>query len=237
MMLAYHELSKEHVDDVYTLPISTFRVHAMTVGAQGGWRECITFDDGHASNYTLAPPILAAFNLRAIFFVTTAWTGVLESAMSWGQLRELSTLGHSIGSHTHTHPFLTSCSDSALREELSMSRQLIEQQLGTEVDTVSLPGGRVDARVLGACAEAGYHRVFTSLVGQYRPAADGMPEVIGRYVVTRSTTPLILREYLSGEPRIRRRLQFEARAKKLVRSILGDELYQKAWRRAFRSQA
>jgi peptidoglycan/xylan/chitin deacetylase (PgdA/CDA1 family) len=237
MILAYHELALKSESDVYALSVRTFGRHAETIAQCRGNREILSFDDGHISNYELARPVLKEFGIPAIFFITTCWTGVLGSVMTWRQLVELSNEGFTIGSHTHTHPLLTDCSPLALRNELETSKKLLEDRLGKLVNVISLPGGRGNKRVLGACQAAGYSKVYTSRVGEYARAADSMPEVIGRYVVTRATTEQTLTAYLKGSPATWRRLRLESTVKASIKKLVGDSLYRRAWRKIARSQS
>src|SRR5262249_56540151 len=54
-------------------------------------------------------------------------------AINWRQAREMNATGVEIGSHTLTHPILTSLSDERLREEVSQSRDRLESALGRKV--------------------------------------------------------------------------------------------------------
>jgi len=237
MMLAYHEISNSSEKDVYALTAQTFRRHALIVGEYCEGVDCMTFDDGHRSNFDLALPVLEELRIRATFFITTAWINLLDSIMTWDQLRQLCRAGHMVASHTHTHPMLTSCSDRTLRNELIVSKRILEDRLGIEITSISMPGGRTDRRVLAACTAAGYERVYTSRVGECLQSREEYPLVIGRYVVTRSTSDRTLASYLAGHRGTWRRLQLESGAKRLVKCVVGDGLYQRAWRRLVRSQS
>lgn len=237
MMLAYHELALTGGNDVYALSVEDFSRHAEIVSQRRGKSHCLTFDDGHMSNYELARPVLQALAIPAAFFVTTCWVDVLDTVMTWSHLRELSSEGFVLGSHTHTHALLTGCGEAALRNELRSSKMLLEDRVGREVTLLSLPGGRGDARVLRACREAGYECVYTSRVGQYLPATDTMPEVIGRYVVTRATSERTLNAYLNGSPATCGLLRLESSAKGWAKMLVGDGLYRRAWRKIARSQS
>lgn len=237
MMLGYHEFSDAREKDVYALMSERFRTHARIVREKYGVEPRITFDDGPVSQFVIARPILNEFALPAMFFITTAWVAVRQSVMTWEQIRELRRLGHLVGSHTHTHPLLTACGSAAMRDELSISKRILEDRLGNEVTTISIPGGRSNTRVYVACADAGYKHVYTSRVGEYRAANGTSPEVIGRFIVTRGTSEQRLASYLEGDPGTLRRLQLDASAKRLVKAVIGDSIYQKAWSRAVRSQS
>ncbi len=234
MMLAYHELSPKPTKDVYAITGEVFRRQMHVVREACGLRPCVTFDDGHRSQWEIAAPVLEETGIAAIFFITTAWIGSEPTAMRWSDLQRLIAHGHGVGSHTHTHPLLTTCSDAQLRGELKTSKQLLEQKLGTEVDSISVPGGRVDARVLAACAEAGYRRVYTSRAHDHHVAAPDSPERTGRLIVRHSTSDRLLAGFLHGDASAHRRIELEFRVKKLVKELAGDSLYQRVWRWAFR---
>jgi peptidoglycan/xylan/chitin deacetylase (PgdA/CDA1 family) len=235
MILAYHELSKIYDRDVYSISQKTFRRHAILVRSQHGRQTCITFDDGHRSQYELATPILTEMAIPGLFFIVTSWVGLLPSVMLWNEIRKLQQFGHVIGSHTHTHPLLTSCSAEALRNELTVSKDLLEQNLGAQIDSISMPGGRIDTRVLAACGEAGYKYVYTSRPAEYKRVQSGSPNVVGRYIVRASSSDRTVEGYLARNPRICQGLRIESAVKGLVKAITGDSLYQQVWRRTVRS--
>jgi peptidoglycan/xylan/chitin deacetylase (PgdA/CDA1 family) len=67
------------------------------------------------------------------------------------------------GSHGLTHTDLTSLDLSHLDEELVQSRAYLEDTLSLPVNTVALPGGKGDSRVLSAAVNAGYCLVCNSV--------------------------------------------------------------------------
>ena len=128
----------------------------------------VTFDDAYASVVSLAFPVLAQLGVPATVFVPTRadrdglrdWDGIrpwshtpwrdeLQGA-SWSQLRELVAAGWEIGSHSRTHPDLTSVTDEQLRDELEGSREDCEAELGVPCTSIAYPYGLVDHRVVEA---------------------------------------------------------------------------------------
>lgn len=135
----------------------------------------VTFDDAFASVARLAYPILSSLGLPGTVFAPTAfmpermllaWPGVEHwsdtpfahelQSMTWEELGHLLENGWEIGSHTRTHPRLTSLADEPLREELAGSRQDVIEHLHTSCDTIAYPYGDVDSRVANAAEAAGY---------------------------------------------------------------------------------
>jgi len=121
----------------------------------------ITFDDGNDSDARIALPMLQRAGVTATFFVLA---GRLDKpgSLSRTQLQELARAGMAIGSHGHDHVDWTRADDTVLRRELWDSRAAIEDCLGAPVDSVSVPFGAFDARVLRLVAQAGYRHVHTS---------------------------------------------------------------------------
>jgi peptidoglycan/xylan/chitin deacetylase (PgdA/CDA1 family) len=116
----------------------------------------ITFDDGFA-DFETALAALAGRGLAATLFVAT---GLLRGAprpvnapditphmLHWDRLRELSAAGVEIGAHSHSHPQLDSLSERRAREEIELSRRLVQEAIGADVETFAYPNGYSSARV------------------------------------------------------------------------------------------
>src|SRR3989338_67972 len=74
-------------------------------------------------------------------------------------------LGMEIGSHGVTHRPLTSLSRQDMEDELVQSKRVLEQQLGTPVHSMAVPGGFWNGAVGGAAPRAGYDAVWVSNIG------------------------------------------------------------------------
>jgi peptidoglycan/xylan/chitin deacetylase (PgdA/CDA1 family) len=70
-----------------------------------------------------------------------------NASMSWVQLRRLDPALITIGSHTSTHPILTTLKREALDTEIAGSRIALEQHLGRSVDLFCYPNGANDVTV------------------------------------------------------------------------------------------
>jgi len=138
----------------------------------------ITVDDGYASTYNIAYPILAERGLTATLFVHTAYVDT-PNHLTWAQLRELVSNGFEVGSHTVTHPLLTTVEN--LVDEVVASRWTIEHELGITIDAFSYPYGDYDERVMDAVREAGY-RVAVTVEPGYAAPSDA-PYSLPRFVV------------------------------------------------------
>jgi O-antigen/teichoic acid export membrane protein/peptidoglycan/xylan/chitin deacetylase (PgdA/CDA1 family) len=108
--------------------------------------------------------------LRQLTRVVMSPEALAQSApMTWDHVREMSRAGMEFGSHTVSHPILSTISDpAALQLELGSSKARIEQETGVPTIALAYPvGGRnaVNEQVLQATAAAGYQFAFTYLPG------------------------------------------------------------------------
>lgn len=229
--LLYHELRSGRSKYPYVLDPRAFDQHLemfvqMRNAESHDLRPEVTFDDGHVSNFEYALPSLHSRGLIARFFITVGWTDKRPNYMGWQQLRSLQESGQLIGAHGWSHAFLTRCDQGDLNRELSGARRLLEDKLGTQITTMSLPGGRCNRRVLAACREAGYTQIFTS-----EPKAEPTPSslLVGRVNVRRNMTPEQIRALLQYGSGALRKLELQARIKLTAQRALGDGLYEKVW--------
>ena len=107
------------------------------------------------------------------------------------------------------------------------SSDLLEDNLGSAVEEISVPGGRWNRRVLQACAAAGYRRVYIS--DPWVETEIGGVEVIGRFMVRRTTTVAELEKIVARDPGALRKLRLRSQLKESVVSMLGDSLYHRLW--------
>jgi peptidoglycan/xylan/chitin deacetylase (PgdA/CDA1 family) len=147
--------------------------HAITLAqAVAAWRRggplparpiVLSFDDGYASQYTHARPVLR--RLRWPGVLNLALENVGRDGISPRQVRGLIASGWEIDSHTMTHPDLTTLPARALRRELTRSRAEIAARFGVEARFFCYPSGSYDARVLAAVRAAGYEAATTEVEG------------------------------------------------------------------------
>lgn len=133
----------------------------------------ITFDDGWVSQYRHAFPVLRQFGFTATFFVYTKPIGKDDSLfMNWQQVRELQDAGMTIGSHSRTHPQLTTVDAEKLRDEVENSRKDFQQYLGTEPDLFAYPYGAWNAEAAAAVQAAGYRAARAYPFGPWNSPAS-----------------------------------------------------------------
>lgn len=115
----------------------------------------LSFDDGFRDNFEPLSLLIEASRPAALFVVVD-WVGS-KDFLTWKEIRELSSHGITIGSHSLTHRWLPRIeNDRELEREVRESKEKIEQAIGSEVRHFSYPVGGVDDRVAGFVEKAGY---------------------------------------------------------------------------------
>jgi len=134
----------------------------------------VSFHDAFESVCDNALPEMAKLGIHATLFVPTGYLGQhpgwnmeeghpdsQEVVIGVDRLRSLNKDLVSIGSHTVSHPDMTSLSQEAAMAELRKSRLDLEAILGRPVELFAFPYGRHNKSLVRCCREAGYQRIFT----------------------------------------------------------------------------
>ncbi len=148
----------------------------------------LSFDDGLLDNFENAAPILNDFGYRATFFVIPGFDHIIRwvnpKTRAWSESRnagftlpfpgmqnhhrrQLLDSGMEIGCHTMNHPKLTEVHAHQLRVEITDSKALLEDQLGSPVTTFCYPKGRYNKNVLDHLRNAGYSGACTTMPAYY----------------------------------------------------------------------
>ncbi len=134
----------------------------------------ITFDDGYLDNLELAVPILKKYAFPATFFIATDYLyGRTERKSYWEKwdyltsekLRELSSVGLEIGSHSCSHRALAYLDSPRIKNEVSSSKKILEDILQNRIMLFSYPHGIFSERIKKTLQEEGYLAACTSIVG------------------------------------------------------------------------
>ena len=155
----------------------------------------ITFDDGYRGVWANALPVLMRLHMPATAYVITDRISNGDpSFLTWRELRALDDNGVAVGSHTVTHPDLTSLDDAQALAELTRSRLALQKHLGRPVQWFAYPAGAEDARIVGLTRRAGYVLAVTTQPGSVQSAAD--PLELHRYEILDTTHVTGLAELL-----------------------------------------
>jgi peptidoglycan/xylan/chitin deacetylase (PgdA/CDA1 family) len=108
----------------------------------------ITFDDGYRSVYEHAFPVLQRYGMTGTVFLATGNGKTRRlpsmegrSMLSWHEIKDMHRNGITFGGHTLTHPDLTHLRSGLLENEVVGGKQIIEEALGTPVQTFAYPFG------------------------------------------------------------------------------------------------
>lgn len=113
----------------------------------------MTFDDGYAAHYSIGVPALNELGFKGTFFVSTGFNP--SATPNWDDLRSTASMGHEIGSHTKTHPDLTSLTVAQMQDEILGSQTMINSQITSQrCITFSYPFGILNNDVEGIVKSA-----------------------------------------------------------------------------------
>lgn len=127
----------------------------------------LTFDDGFADFYHEALPVLQRYGFQATLYVATAFISstsrwleregeTQRQMLTWQQLREISAQGIECGAHSHRHLQLDVLPLPAIKDEIMQSKELLEQNLSSQVMSFAYPFGYSTATVRRLVRERGY---------------------------------------------------------------------------------
>lgn len=142
----------------------------------------ITFDDGYQDNYTTALPILAKYNMKATVFVIAGSVGQ-PSYLTWEEIAAMQAQHTEIGAHTVNHLALRELPLDKQVQEITVSRQILAQHLGTPIDFMAYPFGKYDPALFTSLAQAGYRGACAAKPGLNVPGSN--PYTLNRVNVPR----------------------------------------------------
>lgn len=241
-VLMYHALGRGGTppgqDPHYTLDAGMFDRQLAWIAQAGGacsvrdWMErgirrpvLLTFDDGHASNHELAFPALLEHGFQADFFVNPANVGKAGFA-TWSQLREMAAAGMSIQSHGHDHTYFTDMDTHTLRDRLRTARLRIEDEVGSPVNLLAPPGGRMPPGLAALAYSCGYSHVVASRPGRLSPKQP--PDIVPRLAVTATLDAERFQSWISGRGSAVLREQLRYGSLALAKGLLGNSRYERA---------
>ncbi|MDD5217935.1 MAG: polysaccharide deacetylase family protein [Candidatus Omnitrophica bacterium] len=230
------DIFARQLDEIVRAGMKTLTLEDMSRWLRGepdtGQPLVLTFDDGHLSHLEHVAGELKKRGLQAVFFVAAGLIGQ-EGFMDWKQLKELAGGGFEIGSHGFYHIPLTGLSDRELVREIEESKHILQEWLGTEVRSFSVPRGFYHPRIRKIVHKAGYRFLFTSrfdvnpqaaVVGH--PAEGARDErqlpIFNRLAVKRDTSMEEFGRFLTGNLGARKYREY---LKSLARQVLPSRFY------------
>jgi peptidoglycan/xylan/chitin deacetylase (PgdA/CDA1 family) len=96
--------------------------------------------------------------------------------LDWEQLKKIRQAGHSVGSHSMTHPNVAHVNDEQMAQELVESKRRLEGVLGEAVADFSYPHPCLDpcwnSKTLALTRQAGYKTAVITTAGFVRPGDE-----------------------------------------------------------------
>lgn len=129
----------------------------------------ISFDDGYPSQASNARPVLAKHKWPGVLFLELKNVDSAETGFKTSMVKKLQASGWELGSHTLTHPDLTSISATQLEEEVAGSKEQISKEFGVPIDFFCYPAGKFNETVVAAVEDAGYKGATTVEEGLATP--------------------------------------------------------------------
>ena len=124
----------------------------------------LSFDDGYEDNWRVVLPMLQERRMKAVFYVVTNDIGQ-PGYMTWDNLFDLEHGGMEIGSHTANHIPLTTLTPTEQRDELRLSKLLLEWRGMGTIYSFSYPNGAYDDSIVTMLAEENYLTAVTGEAG------------------------------------------------------------------------
>ena len=246
-ILAYHKLfnNNEYNNESYSLLESTFELQ-MKYLSEIGFRATlicdiannklnnrknvlITFDDGYSSDYKIAFPILKKHGLTGTFFITGNHIGK-KGYMDWQQIIEMNRVRMSIQPHGLNHVPLTALSEEELKNELLISKIMLEEKIGTPVRYFSVPGGFHSKKVFRMAETLQYNGAFTSIPG-FVPEINLRQrfKIFNRFIITRKTDFNTFKAIVNFNRTIETYYKSGYLFKMILKKLVGNKTYQMLW--------
>jgi peptidoglycan/xylan/chitin deacetylase (PgdA/CDA1 family) len=139
----------------------------------------ISFDDGYRPQFTFALPTLSKHG----------WAGVLNLKAAGSELYEsnveaMIAAGWELAAHTIHHLDLTELGPEELKEEVTGSRKILQEEFKVPVNNFCYPAGKFDETVVKAVEAAGYTGATTEISGF---AEKGKPYELARLEILRES--------------------------------------------------
>ena len=171
-------LFAKHLDYLKRAGWKTARLKDLAhAGARQTRTVAITFDDGYADNFEGAFLPLAERDMTATWFITTDtigghahWMGEDSPEfrmLDASQLRQMADAGMEIGSHSCSHPDLSTLDYGRQLDEMTRSKLRLEELIGQPLSGFAYPYGRFTTTSLKAVSEAGYNYACSTRPGWF----------------------------------------------------------------------
>jgi peptidoglycan/xylan/chitin deacetylase (PgdA/CDA1 family) len=155
----------------------------------------LTFDNGYASQYTNALPVLQHMGWAADENIQLSGLPPSEGGLTESQVRGMLAAGWELDTQGISHADLIALGPSELRYQVAGARQILRQRYGVPVNWFCYPSGHYNATVVAAVKAAGFVGSTTVIPGWAGPSED--PFRLPRLRVLGGTSPAALLAQIS----------------------------------------
>ncbi len=131
----------------------------------------LTFDDGYTSVLNQAWPIMQEYGFTGTVYVCTSFIG-RSNYLDLDQIKQLQSAGIEIGSHTKNHISLKEVGYEQQVQEILVSKQMLEENLGVPCRSFCYPTGTYGDITPTIVKDAGYTSAVTVAYGHAAPASN-----------------------------------------------------------------
>jgi peptidoglycan/xylan/chitin deacetylase (PgdA/CDA1 family) len=110
-----------------------------------------TFDDGYASDYYLAYPILKKYGIRGTSYIIPEYQDdKVPNTLTWQQIEEMSADGWEFGCHTYAHSQLLKLTTEEIQESMEKVNKAFEKHGMKSPELHAFPYGKYDQHAIDA---------------------------------------------------------------------------------------
>jgi len=155
----------------------------------------ITFDNGYASQYTNALPVLQKLGWVGVENIQLVGLPSSEGGLTDAQVRGLLGAGWELDTQGMSHADLIKLDSSGLQYEIAGARRVLRSRYGVPVNWFCYPSGHYDATVIAAVRNAGFAGSTTVVPGWASRGED--PYRLPRLRVLGGTSPSALLQQIA----------------------------------------
>ena len=155
----------------------------------------LSFDNGYASQYVNAMPILKRLGWVGDENIQLSGLPPSQGGLTGDQVRGLIAAGWELDTQGISHADLIALDSSQLHYQVATARQILQKRYGVPVNWFCYPSGHYNATVIAAVKAAGFVGSTTVVPGWSSPTED--PYRLPRLRVLGGTSPTALLDQIS----------------------------------------